>query len=98
MAKPIKIWTGSEWVEVAVSIPNLDSYATSSSVTSAISAHESDTTNVHGIADTSQLITSSTLSSHTSATINIHGIANTALLATTATIDNEELLIIAGAL
>lgn len=56
MAKPIKIWTGTEWVEVAVSIPNLDSYATSSSVTSAISAHESDTTNVHGIADTANLL------------------------------------------
>ena len=56
MAKPIKIWTGSEWVEVAVSIPNLDSYATSSSVTSAISAHESDTTNVHGIVNTANLL------------------------------------------
>ena len=73
MAKPIKIWSGSEWVDVAVSVPNLSSYATVSS----LSAHESDTTNVHGIANTANLVTSSTLS---------------------ATIDNEELLIIAGAL
>jgi hypothetical protein len=28
MAKPIKIWSGSEWVDVAVSVPNLSSYAT----------------------------------------------------------------------
>lgn len=73
MAKPIKIWSGTEWVDVAVSIPNLSGFAT----TSALSAHESDTTNVHGIANTANLVTSSTLS---------------------ATIDNEELLIIAGAL
>lgn len=73
MAKPIKIWSGSEWVDVAVSIPNLSGFAT----TSALSDHESDTTNVHGIANTANLVTSSTLS---------------------ATIDNEELLIIAGAL
>lgn len=59
MAKPIKIWSGSEWVEVATAIPNLSGYATTSSVTSAISAHESDTTNVHGIADTSVLATES---------------------------------------
>ena len=69
MAKPIKIWSGSEWVEVAIQAPSTAGFATEA----ALASHESDTT-------------------------NIHGIANTALLVTTATIDNEELLIIAGAL
>lgn len=69
MAKPIKIWSGTEWVDIAIQSPSISGLATES----ALAAHETDTT-------------------------NIHGIANTALLVTTATIDNEELLIIAGAL
>lgn len=52
MAKPIKIWNGSEWVDVAVSVPNLSDYAT----ISALTAHESDTTNVHGIVNTANLL------------------------------------------
>ncbi len=36
---------------------DIDTRATSASVTSAISAHESDTTSVHGISDTSALVT-----------------------------------------
>jgi hypothetical protein len=40
----------------------LDSvYATSAAITSAVSAHESDTTSVHGIADTSALVTTTSL-------------------------------------
>lgn len=58
---------------------------------SELAAHEADTTNIHGIADTSQLATLSNLSAyatttalsnHESDTTNIHGIANTASLAT----------------
>jgi hypothetical protein len=83
MAKPIKIWSGTEWVEVATSIPNLSGYAT----TSALSAHESDTTNIHGIADTANLATNSSvtsaISAHESDTTNVHGIVNTANLALT---------------
>ena len=60
-------------------------------VSSAITAHEGDTTNVHGIADTSLLATNAAVStSITNAltafstdTADVHGIANTALLATT---------------
>lgn len=36
-------------------------YATSAAITSAVSAHESDTTSVHGIADTSALVTTTSL-------------------------------------
>lgn len=68
MAKPIKIWSGTEWIDVAVQAPSA-----------------------------ALLTTTAAFSAHTSSTTNVHGIANTALLATTATIDNEELLIIAGA-
>lgn len=57
-----------------------------SDLTSAIDAHNSDTTNVHGIADTAVLATNSSvasdISTHNSVTTNVHGIANTALLAT----------------
>jgi hypothetical protein len=47
-----------------------------------VSGHESDTTNVHGIADTSALLTAGALSSHESDTTSIHGIADTSALAT----------------
>lgn len=60
-----------------------------------LSSHASDTTNIHGIADTSLLATqsyadsaasavSSSLSSHASDTTNIHGISDTSVLLTTA--------------
>lgn len=64
MAKPIKIWTGSEWVDIAIQAPSTSGLAT----TSALAAHEADTTNIHGIADTSQLATSSDLSNKVSKT------------------------------
>jgi hypothetical protein len=51
-----------------------------------LSTHESDTTNIHGIADTSLLATKtyadSAVSTHESDTTNIHGIADTSALAT----------------
>jgi hypothetical protein len=57
-----------------------------SDLTSAINAHNNDTTDVHGIADTAVLATNSSvasdISTHNSVTTNVHGIANTALLAT----------------
>jgi hypothetical protein len=55
MAKPIRIWNGTEWVDVAVSVPDSSIYATIDS----LSNHESETLDVHGILDTSQLATKS---------------------------------------
>lgn len=47
------------------------------------SIHESDTTNVHGIANTANLATLTDLSNHESDTTNVHGIADTSILVTT---------------
>lgn len=57
--------------------------ATHTYVDSAVSTHAADTTNIHGIADTSALVTTTDLSSHTSATTSVHGIADTSKLVTT---------------
>jgi hypothetical protein len=55
--------------------------------TTDISTHNSDTTNVHGIADTAALATTSEISTavsnHSSDTTDVHGIADTSALATT---------------
>jgi hypothetical protein len=55
-------------------------------IINSLSNHTSATTNVHGIANTANLITRTTLDSaifdHHSVTTNVHGIANTALLVT----------------
>lgn len=52
----------------------------------ALSNHEADTTNIHGIADTSALATKtyadSAVSTHEADTTNVHGIADTSALAT----------------
>ena len=52
----------------------------------AVSTHSSDTTNVHGITDTSALATKTyadtAVSTHNDDTTNVHGIANTSELAT----------------
>jgi hypothetical protein len=61
-------------------------------VQSNLDSHESDTTNVHGIADTSALATtantataiSTAVTAHNDETTNVHGIADTTALATTA--------------
>jgi len=54
--------------------------------TAALTAHEADTTNVHGIANTAQLETFTTaasrISDHNNATTNVHGIPNTSQLVT----------------
>ena len=53
----------------------------------ALTAHNNDTTDVHGIADTSVLATqtniSTAITAHNDDTTNVHGIADTAALATT---------------
>jgi hypothetical protein len=60
--------------------------ATSSDLSTAVSDHNSDTTNVHGIADTSALATKTyaddAVSTHNTDTTGVHGIANTAELET----------------
>lgn len=60
-------------------------------LTSAISTHNSQTTSVHGIADTAALATKTysdtAVSTHSAVTTNVHGIANTALLATQTYVD-----------
>lgn len=43
MAKPIKIWDGSQWIDVAINVPS-------------ITGHADDTTNIHGITDTANLV------------------------------------------
>ena len=57
----------------------------------ALSDHNSDTTNVHGIADTALLSTKAyadaAVSTHNDDTTNVHGIADTSLLATKAYAD-----------
>lgn len=60
--------------------------ARNSAISSAVGTHESDTTNVHGIADTSALATNTSVatavSDHNSDTTNVHGISDTSALAT----------------
>jgi hypothetical protein len=65
--------------------------ATQEYATNAIGTHSSDTTSVHGIADTADLATKSyadtAVSTHSSDTTAVHGIADTAELATKAYAD-----------
>lgn len=85
----------------ASELPSVLSFDTE--LASAISDHNSDTTSVHGIADTSALATKtytdnkyidavnnmlSELSTHEADTTSIHGIADTSLLATKSYADN----------
>ena len=62
--------------------------ATTTHVSTEIGTHNSDTTSVHGIADTANLATKvyadTAVSTHQSDTTSVHGIADTSLLATTA--------------
>ena len=51
---------------------------------SAIGVHNAVTTNVHGIADTSDLLVTLDLTNHSDETLSVHGIANTADLVLTA--------------
>ena len=60
---------------------------------SAVSTHNTDTANVHGIADTSLLSTreyaDGAVSTHSSDTTSVHGIADTSALALTATVATD---------
>jgi hypothetical protein len=62
--------------------------ATTTYVGTEIGTHNSDTTSVHGIADTEALATKvyadAAVTTHNNDTTNVHGIADTSLLATTA--------------
>jgi hypothetical protein len=65
---------------------NLEALNTTQSINTAVSNHSSDTTDVHGIADTTVLATNSSvdsaISTHNSDTTNVHGISDTSALAT----------------
>lgn len=54
MAKPIKVWDGTIWQDIAIQAPSLGGYATTVDLT----AHAIDTTGIHGISDTANLIVS----------------------------------------
>ena len=82
--------SGNTISNVQVPLPTIDSHpATKGYVDSGISTHNSDTTDVHGIADTAALATtaattsaiSTSVSNHNALTTNVHGIADTSLLA-----------------
>jgi hypothetical protein len=77
---------------------NWKEISATAAINASIAAHESDTTDVHGIADTAALATktyadtaasnaqsaaASALSSHEADTTNVHGIADTSILVTT---------------
>jgi len=64
---------------------------------SAIASHEADTTNVHGIADTSLLATTADITTHNSDTTDVHGIADTSVLATATTVATAKSEAIAAA-
>lgn len=66
--------------ELAAALNDDASFA--NTIVNSISNHTSATTNVHGIANTALLITTTQFDLHTSDTTDVHGIANTALLAT----------------
>lgn len=74
----------------------LNSYATLSALEGDIGAHNLEILNVHGIANTAELVTNSQMETyvgfavtdHDTTTINVHGIANTADLVTTGLLDS----------
>jgi hypothetical protein len=78
--------TGLTWNEEADQLEVSTLIATAQSLTD----HNTDTTDVHGIANTANLATTSDISTHNSDTTDVHGIANTANLATTSYVDSAE--------
>ena len=62
---------------------------TATQVSTSISTHNSDTTDVHGIANTGNLATTGDITTHNSDTTNVHGIADTAGLAYAATVATD---------
>ena len=91
-AYPDLAGAGLDWNAVSLAFDIDSTVATKTYADDAVSTHNSDTTNVHGIADTSLLATKSyaddAVSTHSSDTTNVHGIADTALLATKAYADD----------
>ena len=85
------VGTGLAWDSEAEEILVDSTIATKTYADTAVSTHSSDTTNVHGIADTSALALTATVatdistavSTHSSDTTDVHGIADTSALATT---------------
>jgi hypothetical protein len=83
--------TGLAWDSEAEELLVDSTIATKTYADTAVSTHSSDTTNVHGIADTSALALTATVatdistavSTHSSDTTDVHGIADTSALATT---------------
>jgi hypothetical protein len=67
--------------EQAAAIATAKSEAIASGA-SDLSTHNLDTTSVHGISDTANLVYTSTVTAHTDATTGVHGITDTAALAT----------------
>lgn len=59
-------------------------------VNDSITSHADDTTNVHGIADTAELVTTTILDNHNNDTTNVHGIVDTSALALKSEITNHE--------
>lgn len=68
--------------ELAAGLVTHGSLATDSE----LSSHESDTTSVHGISDTSALATTTDISTHSSDTTSVHGITDTSALLDTSDI------------
>jgi len=62
---------------------------TATQVSTSISTHNSDTTDVHGIANTANLATTGDITTHNSDTTNVHGIADTSGLAYAATVATD---------
>ena len=77
---------GIDWNPGTSQFDLIETIPTKDYVDSAVSTHTSDTTSVHGIADTTALATKTyadtSVSTHNSATTSVHGIADTAELAT----------------
>ena len=82
---------GIDWNAVSNAFDIDSTVATKTYADTAVTNHNTDTTDVHGIADTSALATtaattsaiSTAITNHTAVTTNVHGIADTAALATT---------------
>jgi hypothetical protein len=79
--------TGIDWNSVDNRFDIDSSIATKQYSDDAVSTHNSDTTNVHGITDTADLATKvyadAAVTTHNDDTTNVHGIADTSLLVTT---------------
>jgi Major tropism determinant N-terminal domain len=66
--------------ELAAALNDDASFA--NTIVASLASHTGATTNVHGIANTANLISVGQFDAHTFATTDVHGISNTALLAT----------------